>query len=184
MKQTGYGFFLYVVLAISPVRLFMESSMIMHMLVQITLLIVVGWLFGDFIIKMYESFFNKWNSNGIAGIIIFLFVMTYWMIPRKLDEALTVDMIELFKFISLPIAGFLLKDSWKRLQTLGKSFIYLNFLSMFGLLAWLYIDSPIQICNSYLENQQKMLGWGLLTITITMTFYIVQVVFTDHSEDV
>lgn len=183
MKQAGFGIFLFGVLILPPVAAYLESIMIIHMLVQLPLLIVSGWLLAKAVINRWTNFLTAWNTNGVSGIILFVVITMYWMLPRALDEALTISYIEIFKYISLPLVGLLLRDSWNKLQTVGKSFIFLNYLSMFGLMAWLYIDSPIQICNNYLETQQKVLGWGFLVITIWMILYLVQVVFTDHSEE-
>ncbi|MFD1848485.1 hypothetical protein [Oceanobacillus bengalensis] len=183
MKKTGFAFVLYILMIISPIRNFIESIMIAHMLIQLPLLIFVGWLIGHFIVEKFHSLFNSWNINGVPGMIIVVFITMYWMIPRTLDEALTIGFMEVFKFTSLPVAGVILFDSWRRIGDLGKSFIFLNYLSMFGLMAWLYIDSPIQICNNYLTGQQRILGWGFLIITLAMALYTIQSVFTDHSEE-
>jgi len=182
MKQTMSGILLVILLALPPVVQWMESIMIVHMLVQMPLLITAGFLIGKVFIQKWSSFLNIWNGNGIPGILVAVFITTYWMLPRTMDEALTIEYIEWFKFISLPITGFLIRDSWVKLQEIGKGFLYLNYLSMFALMAWLYIDAPIQVCNNYLEIEQKMLGWGLLFITFVMIVYIIQFVFTDHSE--
>ncbi|SHF88794.1 hypothetical protein [Ornithinibacillus halophilus] len=183
MRQIFVGILLYAILVLPPIRLYLESIMVTHMLVQLPLLIFTGWLISKYIVGKYRSFFSKWNTYGVPGIIFVAIVTTYWMIPRTLDEALTMNIMEIFKFISLPIVGLLIRDSWKKLEGIGKSFIYLNYLSMFGLMAWLYIDSPIQICNNYLETEQKILGWGMLVITACMIFYFIQYVFTDHTEE-
>lgn len=53
---------------------------------------------------------------------------------------------------------------------------------MFALMGWLYVDSPIQLCNNYLEIEQQVLGGGFLLITGLMILYIIQVAFTDRSE--
>lgn len=182
MKQLGLGFILFAILLVPPIKNYFESIMFLHMLIQLPLLIVVGWLVGKWGIHKYPHFFSVWNTNGVPGMILVVFITMYWMVPRALDEAITVGIVEVFKFISLPIVGLCLRDSWDKIQTLGKSFIYLNYLSMFGLMAWLYIDSPIQICNNYLVTQQKALGWGFLVITVWMVLYMLQAVFTDHSE--
>lgn len=182
MRQTIYGIVLYIILVIPPVTLFLESIMLLHMLVQMPLLILAGYLLGKWALTRYKIFFHKWNTTGISGIIIVLFVTTYWMLPRAMDESLSVWYIELFKFISLPVAGLFFRDSWRKLQILGKAFLFLNYISMFGIMAWLYIDSPIQVCNNYLETEQQALGWGFLVITAGMILYIVQLTFTDQSE--
>lgn len=182
MKQLKWGIILYAILLIPPLVKYFESIMILHMLVQLPLLLLAGWLIGQAGNHKFQTFFAAWNSNGVPGILLLIFITMFWMLPRTLDEALTISSMEVFKFISLPVAGFCLQDSWKKLQVLGKSFIFLNYLSMFGLMGWFYIDSPIQICNNYLEGQQKALGWGFLAITVWMVLFLLQAVFTDHSE--
>ena len=184
MKQTILGIVLYILLWVPPVISLMESTMISHMLVQVPLLMLVGWLVGQYVIGKYHSFFTQWNDNGIPGILIVVFITMYWMLPRAMDGALAVWYVELFKFVGLPLAGLALRDSWGKLQIIGKSFIFLNYISMFGLMGWLYVDSPIQLCNNYLELEQKILGWGFLFITAGMIIYIVQLAFTDQSEKV
>src|SRR5690625_2494650 len=159
--------------------------MILHMLVQIPLLIVSGWLIGNYVIARYARFFIKWNKNGVPGIILFVIITTYWMIPRVMDETLTLPLIEVFKFVSLPfLAGIPLRDSWIKLGGIGKGFVVLNYIPMFAFMAWLYIDAPIQICNNYLETEQKQLGWGFLAVMLMMISYLVQFVFVDHDEEV
>ncbi|WP_164216633.1 hypothetical protein [Virgibacillus sp. YIM 98842] len=183
MKQFIAGIILYVILLIPPVLTFMESIMVTHMLLQIPLLILAGWLMGKAVIAKYNSFFEKWNANGVPGITLVFIVTMYWMLPRAMDEALLFWPMEIFKLVGLPLlVGIPLRDSWHKLKGVGQSFIYLNYLPMFGLMAWLYIDTPIQICNSYLESEQRTLGWALFIITAAMVLYIIQHVFTDHSE--
>lgn len=184
MRQAIYGTVLYIILIIPPVISLLESVMILHMLVQMPLLIITGYLWGKPILEKYHHFFAKWNTTGVAGILVVFIVTTYWMVPRAMDESLTIWYIELFKFMSLPFVGLLLRDSWHKLQIVGKVFVFLNYISMFGMMAWLYIDSPIQVCNNYLEIEQQALGWGFLVITVGMVLYILQVTFTDQSERV
>jgi len=184
MWQSRLGFILYVILMFPPLTKWMESIMITHMLVQIPLLIISGCLMGQFFLNKFPKFFSRWNKNGIAGMLLFVIITTYWMLPRIMDETLMIPSIEVFKFISLPfLAGVALRDSWQKVGGLGKSFVILNYLPMFAFMAWLYIDPPIQICNNYLEAEQKQLGWGFLFIMLTMIFYLLQLVFVDHREE-
>ncbi|HLS61626.1 MAG TPA: hypothetical protein VK044_10880 [Virgibacillus sp.] len=182
MRQAICGILLWFILSIPPIVTFLESIMVLHMLVQLPALIFVGWLIGKYLIARFRPFFITWNENGVPGMLVVVFLTTYWMLPRVMDEALTIWYIELFKFISLPVVGLFFRDSWGKMKTVGKSFLFFNYLSMFGLMAWLYIDTPIQICNNYLEIEQHTLGWGFLIITAVMGLYIVQIAFTDQSE--
>ncbi|KXH87059.1 hypothetical protein [Sporosarcina sp. HYO08] len=181
MKQMIGGGILFLLLGIPFTIVFLESMMVIHMLVQIPLLILAGWLMGAGVLQKFPRFFANWNGNGVSGILLVSIILMYWMLPRAMDEALLGGWIELFKFISLPVAGLFIRDSWTKLKTNGKSFVFLNFLSMFGLMGWLYMDAPIQLCNNYLELEQKALGWGFLAITLAMILYLLQNVFMDHS---
>src|SRR5699024_10707432 len=123
---------LYVCLAIPFVANFLESIMVTHMLIQMPLLIVSGWLMASYIEERFLHVVRKWNKNGVPGIILVIIITTYWMIPRAMDEALQMPAVELFKFMSLPfLVGCPLRLSWKKLSSVWRSFIGLNYISMF-----------------------------------------------------
>lgn len=180
MRKLIYGFILYGILLLPPVIALLEKWMLTHMLVQMVLLIVVGVLIGEWVTNKWKTFFSKWNKFGIPGIMLVFIITMYWMVPRTMDEALQGGAVEVFKFISLPfLVGLVLYDSWRKLTPLVKGIVIFNYIPMFGMMAWLYIDSPIQICNNYLETEQKMLGWGFFMIMSVLLLYIIQSVFTD-----
>jgi|SRR5690625_1681603 len=183
-KKFIYGISLYIILLLPPVIKLLENWMFTHMLVQIPLLIFAGLLMGEYVKHRLRGLFKQWNSSGIPGILLVYIVTMYWMIPRAMDEAIIVTSVEVFKFVSLPfLVGIVLYDSWAKLSDLAKAFIVFNYIPMFGIMAWLYIDSPIQICNNYLESEQKILGWGFLFITLFMLLYIIQFAFVDRREE-
>ncbi len=184
IKRFIYGLLLYIILLLPPTIKLLETWMLTHMLIQIPLLIIAGLFMGEYVKKRCGRFFKQWNKNGIPGILLVYFVTMYWMIPRAMDEAITVSSVEIFKFVSLPfLVGIVLYDSWSKLSAIAKGFIVFNYIPMFGMMAWLYIDSPIQVCNNYLESEQKMLGWGFLFITVFMLLYVIQFAFVDRREE-
>lgn len=184
MKQAKYGLLIYLFLMIPLIARSLEHIMVTHMLVQIPLLIFSGSLMARYFQIKFPFFFEKWNGNGIPGIVLFIIITIYWMIPRIMDETLMLQSVEIFKFISLPfLAGVSLRDSWKKLSVTGKTFVIFNYISMFGFMGWFYVDSPIQICNNYLKVEQQILGWGFLIITGAMIVYVLQMVFIDQSEN-
>ena len=78
--------------------------------------------------EKFPKFFAKWNERGIPGIILFTLVMTYWSIPRAMDDALTMYSVELFKFISLAfLAGVPLRASWMKLTDFWKNAVFVFF---------------------------------------------------------
>ena len=182
MTQVIYGLLLYIFLMLPPVANLVESIMITHMHMQMPLLVVSGFFMAKFFQIRFHLFFEKWNHNGIPGIILFIIVMVYWTIPRTMDEALTLQSVEIFKFISLPfLAGISLRDSWKKLGSTGKNVIIVIFTIKYFGMGLLYIWSPEQLCNNYLLIDQLTLGWGFLTTAISMIIYLGYTFFTDPS---
>lgn len=182
MNQSFYGFLLFIFLVVPPVANFMESVMVIHMHMQMPMLVIAGFLIARFFKNRFPGFFKKWNSNGVPGILLFVIIMVYWMLPRTMDEALTTQSVEVFKFISLPfLAGVSLRDSWKKLSSFGKNSIIISFTIMFLGLGWLYIWSPVQLCNNYLVIQQVTLGWAFLTTAIGLVVYLGYNFFIDPS---
>jgi hypothetical protein len=183
MRQSMYGLLLLLVLAIPPVANLLESIMIVHMHMQMPMLVIAGFLMARFFQIRYPGFFEKWNSTGVPGIILFVIISVYWMIPRTMDEALTLQSVEVFKFISLPfLAGVPLRDSWKKLSVTGKNVIIISFTIVYALVGWLYIYAPVQLCNNYLLVEQITLGWGFLTTALCMVIYLLYITFTDQSK--
>ena len=183
MNQSTLGLILFVFLIIPPVANLMESVMIIHMHMQMPLLIIAGFFMAKFFQVKFPHFFEKWNSNGIPGILLFIIIMAYWMLPRTMDEALNLVSMEIFKFITLPfLAGLPLRDSWGKLGKKGKNAIIIIFTLAFILMGWLYINSTSQLCNNYLVNDQIILGWGFLTMGIGLIVYLGYTFFIDPSD--
>ncbi|TSI10685.1 hypothetical protein [Lysinibacillus sp. BW-2-10] len=183
MKQAKYGLVLYIFLMLPPVITFLESVMAIHMHMQMPLLLIVGMLLAPFFQKHFPQFFGTWNKNGVPGITLFMIIVIYWLMPRTMDEAVTEPIVEVFKFISLPfLAGIPLRDSWSKLTGVSKNIIYVLLSILFGIMAWLYIASPTQLCNNYLLIEQKALGWGFLLLAASIVIYFLSTIFIDESK--
>ena len=183
MNQSKYGFLLLIILALPPVANIFESIMIVHMHMQMPLLVFSGFLMARFFQVRFPHFFKKWNNNGLPGILMFVIITTYWMLPRTMDEALTVQSVEVFKFISLPfLAGVPLRDSWPKLSSFWKHALIIFFTILFLALGWLYIWSPVQLCNNYLVIEQITLGWGFISTAFAMVVYLIYSYFMDFSK--
>lgn len=183
MKQAVYGLILYVFLMLPPVVTLSESIMSIHMHIQMPLLGAAGMLMTPFLQKHFSCFFKTWNKDGIPGIILFLIIVLYWLLPRTMDEALTMPVVEVFKFISWPfLIGVPLRDSWGKLIPLVQNIIFITIGAVFGFMAWLYIASPTQLCNNYLIVEQRALGWGFLAIAACIILYFIQSLFVDESD--
>lgn len=182
MRQSMIGLGLLIFLALPPIRTILESIMIVHMHMQMPLIIVAGWFLARYLQIRFSEFFQKWNANGIPGILLFVIIFSYWMIPRTMDEALTSSAMEMFKFISLSfLAGVPLRDSWPKIGEAVKYALYVMFTLLFFGMGWLYIGSPVQLCNNYLLIEQVTLGWGFVTMAICLLIYLIYVTFADRS---
>ncbi|RXI96242.1 hypothetical protein DS745_21110 [Anaerobacillus alkaliphilus] len=183
MDQCKIGLALFIFLVIPPVATFMESVMVMHMHMQMPMLIIAGLLMAPFFQQRFPRFFEKWNENGLPGVLLFIIIMVYWILPRTMDEALTLQSVEVFKFISLPfLAGVPLRDSWKKLSVVQKNTLIAFFTLVFIGMGLLYILAPVQLCNNYLLIEQIALGWAFVLTALGMVIYLLYVAFVDPSE--
>jgi hypothetical protein len=183
MNQFLFGLVLLIGLMLPPVARLMESVMIVHMHMQMPLLVISGFFMARLFQQRYPQFFNKYNQNGGPGILLFIIIMAYWMLPRTMDEALTLETVEVFKFVSLPfLAGVPLRDSWNRLSKTWKNNIITLFTVIFLGMGWLYIQSNDQLCNNYLVIDQVILGWGFITMAICMVIYLIYILAVDPSQ--
>ncbi|MDG5785982.1 DUF1404 family protein [Evansella sp. AB-P1] len=183
MNQFTIGLLLWIFMILPPVSNLLESIMIMHMHMQMPLLVIAGFLMAKYFQQRFPHFFEKWNSNGFPGMLLFIIIMVYWMIPRTMDDALVLTSVQVFKFISLPfLAGIPLRDSWPKLSKAWKIVIITIFTLMFFAMGFLYIFSPEQLCNNYLVIEQVTLGWGFITMAICMVIYLLYDAIVDPAD--
>ncbi|MUV36556.1 hypothetical protein JNUCC1_00359 [Lentibacillus sp. JNUCC-1] len=183
MTQVKVGLAMWVFLMLPPVAELLESIMIIHMHMQMPLFVIAGFLIAPWFQKKCPAVFSKYNRNGIPGIVLFLIIMLYWMVPRTMDEALTLSVMEIFKFVSLPfLAGVPLRDSWTKLGKAAKNMVFIFFLVSFAAMGALYIFSPVQLCNNYLQIEQVTLGWGYITMGAAILVYLAQMLFIDPAD--
>src|SRR5699024_2131510 len=105
MKQAVYGSILLIFLMLPPVTHLAESIMSIHMHMQMPLIAIRRMLLTPLLQKKLPSFFEKYNENGIPGIILFFIIMLYLSIPKPMDDVLSSRYAEAFKFISWALLG-------------------------------------------------------------------------------
>ena len=179
------GLALTALLTLPPVTGVLEASMVGHVVIQIPLLVMAGWLFGSAIkaaaAAKTRAFLESCNGAGIPGLLLAVFAALFWMLPRSLDAALGEPVVEFGKFVSVPLLiGLPLCLSWHRLRAVARGFVWANLVSMLAALGWLYLDAPVRLCNSYRVHQQVMLGQVLLLIAAAVAlFWIAYLFFHD-----
>jgi hypothetical protein len=158
----------FLVLFCGVFRSALEADPVTHMLIQLPALAWAGWLLAAALsARIRSDFFTDLNRGGWAGLLIALFTIFFWMLPRSIDGALASPAMEIAKFITIPLlVGAPLRWSWRRAHALLRGVLMCNAVSMCGVLAWLYTAAPIRVCNSYLVDDQQRLGLAFLLLSI------------------
>jgi hypothetical protein len=159
--QGAAGGILIVLLALPRTRVWLEADLIGHVLAQMPLLALAGWLVGDAFAPRLRQIGENWNQGGVAGLTLVIFTGLFWMLPRSVDGAVQHADYEMAKFMSLPCAGASLALSFPCAHSLVRGALKANLISMLGVLAWLYTVAPVRLCNSYLKSDQEMLGTAM-----------------------
>jgi len=179
--KVGIGITLIVLLALPVGRELLELSLINHMLFQIPLLALAGWMIGR---GFFSSLFAEWNECGIPGLLIAVFAMLFWMIPRWLDAALSEPLWEAIKFITIPLLiGLPLGISWPRMSPFSRAVVWSNSISMLVVIGWLYVAAPVRVCNNYLVNQQEEFGYTAMALALVIALYWVGRLFFGRWEE-
>lgn len=163
-SQMAVGAALLFLLAAPPLRETLERDMARHMLMQIPLLAISGWLLVPAGAST-RDFMTGWDRHGITCILTANLIAAYWMLPRSLDSAIASTAFEITKFMSLPLlVGVPIRYGWCRMPALGKGFVVANTVSMLGIVGWLYLAAPVRVCVFYLIDQQEVVGRSLLCL--------------------
>jgi hypothetical protein len=103
--------------------------MAVHMTVQMPLLACVGLLLASILRPRGPPWLVEADWRGIPGLLAVVFATSFWMLPRMLDAALAHPLIDLAKFVTLPLlVGLPMGLSWPRLPGLGRAFLWANFI--------------------------------------------------------
>ncbi|MCG3144714.1 MAG: hypothetical protein HONDAALG_02167 [Gammaproteobacteria bacterium] len=164
---------LLAVLLAPPVRHALEASMTAQMLVQIPLLAVAGVLLSRSLPGRLIAAIEPWNRHGLSTLVLAMFASAFWMLPRALDAAATETLVAAAKYASLPLlVGLPLAIAWPRMGFIVKGVFLLECLATLFRLGWLYLASPERLCNSYLLDDQQLLGRCLLVLGTALTLAI------------
>jgi len=162
-------FGLLLLLVITLAGALLTSTMWMHVLIQIPLLVFAGVVIGNGFYPDIEPWLRRWNTMGVPGILLMGFTIVFWMIPRWLDYSIVDPVVTVAKYSTLVVfAGIPLAWSWERLHPIVRGFVKIELLSMLFRLGWLYMISPERFCNNYLLSDQIWLGRGLMVVAITL----------------
>jgi hypothetical protein len=164
--------FAWLALAAPPARAWLESSMALHMLVQLPLLAAIGWCLGRAwlqsepggagvrALRVVQSF----NAGGVTGVLAVSFVMVLWMLPRPLDLARLDPAVDALKFVSVPLAGAAVALSWPRLPVIARAVVHLEVIATLVRFGWGYLAADERLCLAYLADDQQLTGTLLICL--------------------
>lgn len=156
---------LVLVLLAPQVRRGLEATMTAQMLVQIPLLVAAGWLLSRAFPARVLVRVERWNHRGITGLVLATAAATFWMLPRSLDAATSHPLLVAAKYLSVPLLiGLPFAVSWPRMGFVVRGVFLVEFVATFFRLGWLYLISPVRLCNNYALNDQQQLGGYMLAI--------------------
>ncbi|WP_322999436.1 hypothetical protein [Castellaniella sp.] len=110
----------------------------------------------------------SYNAYGMPGLLLVSLVGAGWMIPKALDDALVDWRVATFKYLGLPLCGWLLQASVRQANVVIKLFFLGNFCWMSAIVGMVYLDQPIRLCNAYLQDDQDWAGRGLIALAIVL----------------
>lgn len=164
---------LFCLLLVPPLKHTLEATMTAQMLVQIPLLVCVGLLSSHALPACVLAVTGAWNHRGITGLVLVTLAAAFWMLPRSLDAAVTNPTIDAAKYLSIPLMiGLPFAMSWQRMSFIVRGVILAEFIATFFRLGWLYLISPIRLCNNYLLGDQQRLGWYMLLVGAALLLWI------------
>ena len=152
-------------LSIPPMRAVIEQSMAWHMVFQMPLLVLSGWLAMRAL--PHTSLQTRWdsfNQFGLTGLLALQIIVAYWMLPLAIDRAVVLPAVDALKLLTLFISGALLADGFKRAPLVLQLFFMGYWVPM---MAWLGIHlatTDLRLCNAYSLENQAQTGWGLLAL--------------------
>lgn len=160
-------FFLIAIVA----QYWVASDPVIHVLLQFPLLAICGYL-----LVAGQSIDDLWVGPAL---VLAIFAILFWMLPRTLDAVLDGWVMHFSKFILLPLTvGAPLALCWGRLHMIVRGFVKAETISMLGVLGFLYTHAPVRICNSYLVDDQIRLGFGFFYVAAALSLLWIIPVFT------
>lgn len=146
-----------------------ESRMLTHMLLEWPLLFAAGWaaqgLLGPRLTRIGRALaaldWRGWSSATFVSC-----VAIFWMLPSTIDAALLLAPMAAAKYLSWWLAGAAMAAGWRRMDPELLLFFIGNLAWMSATAGLLYIDTPARLCVSYLLDDQRWTGTGLIVLAL------------------
>lgn len=147
-----------------PLRQTLEASMVLHMLVVFPFLVIAGCVLAPLLPPAILGWLDRWNANGVPGLLFAISVLSIWMIPLALDRAVESLTVDVLKSLSVLLAGTALFISLPKAARVVQLFFVWNWVGMTVFIGVLYQSLPVRLCSTYLINDQERTGLGLVLL--------------------
>jgi hypothetical protein len=124
-----------------------EASMLLHMIAQLPMILLGGLLLAGPAVRRSVRV-ARYDRHGLTGLTALLLITAYWMIPRALEQSMTMPLAELGKFLSVAALGMLLPGTLARANTVIQLFYLGNFCAMTAIAGMLYQDCATPTCRT------------------------------------
>lgn len=161
----GVVTFLAIALSFPPLRVLIEQSMVWHMVVQMPMLVVAGWLIAQALPSPLSTIM-RWNRLGLTGALTAQLILAYWMLPIAIDRAIILPVSDIAKVLSLLVCGLALRDTFLRAPVVVQVFFVGYGLSMLLGLGIYFTKTEQRLCNAYSQDSQIATGQGLIALAI------------------
>ena len=143
-----------------PIDSFLDASMSRHMLLQIPLLVGMGYAAG----WLWPAARLRSPSMRVSALIFAMGSLLFWMLPRSLDTAVTVTWVDQAMHANMLLVGWSLAISLPRLPFLAKMVLGVYGLAMALAAGAVYASAVVPVCSTYSVQQQNEAGILLLWI--------------------
>jgi hypothetical protein len=154
------------------IRVPVEGSMPLHMLLQFPLLFVAGACIAMRVAVMrpaVRTVSTRIDAQGLVGLVVLSGVAALWMVPAALDAALMDPSIAAWKYASWWFAGAVTPHAWSRMASPLRLFLLGNLAWMLLTAGALYADSERRLCVSYTIDEQ---AWTAIALQVAGTLVV------------
>jgi len=156
-------------LSFAPLRVYLEQSMFVQMVVQLPILFIGGALISKTKrIQQFFSFIHPINIYGLTSFMVAQTILVYWMLPLSIDRAVVIPWVDGVKVITMIIAGICVGQALKEAPQAIQLFFIGYFTAMMIWLGLYFATTEVRLCNVYSLSSQHMTGYGLVVISATL----------------
>ncbi|KPF48362.1 hypothetical protein IP87_03130 [beta proteobacterium AAP121] len=155
-------------LSLPPLRVFIEQSMVWHMLVQMPLLVLAGACAAAVWPQALGGRWARCNRYGLTGFMLAQCITAYWMVPALVDRAVVLPSADAGKLATLWLAGVALRQGWVQAPLAVQLFFLGYGLPMMAWLGFYFLSTDLRLCNAYSLESQLRTGQGLLALSAAL----------------